>query len=108
MEAGSRRLAHRETSVTPSGSPPLGGRLRPCWQPENTQRCTGTVRNVSSTVSVVIRRETGPAMSTSNGRATLLPAKSSSSVPILREYSPAFHASSGVNHHTVSDSPTAI
>ena len=57
------------------------GDSRPPGDPRVVTRATAPIRNGNSTVLVVTRLEIGPAASTSNGCATLFPARSSSSVP---------------------------
>ena len=81
------------------GNHPAGGRCQLCTedldgglgdscppgQPRVFNAGGRPIQNGSSTVWVVTRPEIGPAASTSNGRATLFPAMSSSSVPITRQ-----------------------
>ena len=91
--------ASRVRRATPSGSRPPAGPPGPARHSPSFTCAAGPTRNGNLTVSVVTCLEIGPTMSTSNGRPTPLPARSSSSVPITSLYSPAFHRSRGVKTH---------
>ncbi len=74
----------RQCQLRPADLNDRLGDARAPGDPASLQRGPGLIRNGNSTVLVVTRREIGPATSTSNGRATLFPAMSSSSVPTTR------------------------
>ena len=86
MEAGSRPPVLEAEKATPSASPPPAGpRLALLALAREAHRLPCSIRNGREITSVFTRAEIGPARSTSNGRPTALPARSSRSVPTSSE-----------------------
>ena len=99
--AGRRRLdrddpAFRGRELCPADLDLRLGRPWPCWRLANPPYlpAPAPIRNGKLTVADFTRAEIGSTRSTSNGRPTVLPARSSSSVPISSRYSPGFQGSS--------------
>ena len=76
--------ACRQRQLCPADLDHRLGDTRPAGNARTVSARSHRSRNGSATVLLVTRREIGPATSTSNGCATLFPARSSSSVPTTR------------------------